>query len=78
MPEDDASLGQIVGRHFHLHFISSGDPDEVLPHFAADVRKDFVSVLKFHTVHGGGQNLINGSVDLNKILVFLSWHKNRF
>ena len=75
VPEDDPAFGQVVGRHLHLNFVSGGDPDEVLAHFAADMSQNFVSVLKFHTIHGRGEYLVYGSVYLNKILIFLGWHK---
>jgi len=73
--EDNPSFGEIVRGHFHLHFVSGGDPNKVFAHFATDVRKDFMSVFQFHTVHGRREHLINGSVDLNEILIFLGWHK---
>lgn len=74
MTENNPSLGQIVRRHFNLNFVPSGDADEVFPHFPADVSENFVAVFKLYPVHGRGENLVDDTVDLNEILIFLSWH----
>ncbi len=33
-PVDDARFAQIVWRHFQLHPVADGKPDELLSHFA--------------------------------------------
>lgn len=74
VPENNSSLGEVVGGHFHLHLITGGNTNEMLAHLATDMGKDFVPVFQFDTVHGSGQHLVDHSIDLNEILIFFSWH----
>ena len=34
---NDAALGEVVGRHLHLHAITIGETNEALAHFSGDV-----------------------------------------
>ena len=58
---DNARLVQIVGRHLDVHFITDGNPDEVLAHFTGDVSEDFVTIGQSDAKHGAGQHLRHGS-----------------
>ena len=44
MPEGNAGLGQIVRGHFDVDFVTYTDADEVLAHFARDMRKHLVPI----------------------------------
>jgi hypothetical protein len=52
---DDAAPTQVVRRDFHQDPVTGKNADEVLSHFAADVRKHLVLVLKLNPEHGIGQ-----------------------
>jgi hypothetical protein len=39
MPVDDARLVEVAGRHFDIQIVADGDADEILTHFAGDVRE---------------------------------------
>ena len=39
MPVDDARLVEVVRRHFNVHLVADRDADEILAHFAGDVRE---------------------------------------
>jgi hypothetical protein len=75
--EGDPAFGEIVRGNLDLHPVTGGDPNEMLPHFAADVRKNFVSVLQLHFVHGCGKDLVDDTVNLKEILIFFSRHNER-
>jgi hypothetical protein len=45
---NDAAAGEVVGRELHDDAVLRKDADVVLPHLAADVREDLVSVAQFH------------------------------
>jgi hypothetical protein len=53
----DARLIEVVRRHFDIHFIADGDPNEIFPHFPGNVRKDFMSVGQGDAKHGAGKHL---------------------
>ena len=42
LSEDDAALGEVVGRELHLDAVAGENADEVLAHFAADKAEDLV------------------------------------
>src|SRR5437764_10680355 len=44
VPVDDPTAGQVVRRQFDHHPVFRKDADVVLPHLAADVRQDSVTV----------------------------------
>lgn len=47
----DSTATEVVRGQFDLHSVARKDPDVVHPHLPADVRKHFVSVVKFDTEH---------------------------
>ena len=47
--ENDATLGEVVGGHFHLDLVADVEADEILPHFAGDVGQNFVPVGELDT-----------------------------
>ena len=44
MSEGDARFAEIVRRHLHVDLVADADADEILPHLAGDMGKDFVTV----------------------------------
>src|SRR5579864_4315656 len=48
----DATLGQVVGRHFHQHLVAGQDADAVLAHAARGVSDDLVLVLELDAEGG--------------------------
>ena len=48
MTECDATLGQIVGRHFQRNLVTRQDTDVVLAHLAAGVCNQLVAVFQGH------------------------------
>ena len=61
----DASLAQVVGRHFHSHAIARGETDEVFSHFPGYMREDFVFIVEHDTKHRAGQHGRYGSFNFN-------------
>lgn len=57
MPERDARLAQIVGRHLDVDAVAHADADEVLAHLSGDVGQDFVAVGECDAEHGARQDL---------------------
>ena len=57
MPERDARLAEVVGRHLDIDPVADADADEVLAHFAGDMGEDFVAVGQSHPEHGAGKHL---------------------
>ena len=53
MPECDAAFGEVVGGHGNRYTVADGDPNEMLTHFAGNVREDHVSVLQLHIIESG-------------------------
>src|SRR4051794_35831822 len=62
---DDAAAGQVVGRELHDHAVLGEDADVVLPHLAADVGQDLVTVLQLHAEHRVGERLDDPALDLD-------------
>ena len=59
--ERDAPLGQVVGRHFHVHLVAGENANAVLAHLAGGVREDFVPVVELHAEHRVGQDFGHGA-----------------
>lgn len=57
-----SSLGQVVGRHLHLHSVSRQDLDVVHPHLTGNMGYDLVAVFQFHAKHRVGEGFDHGSV----------------
>src|ERR1041384_1038314 len=47
----NAPTSQIVGRQFHLDFVSRQNADEILPHLSRDMSQHLMLVLKLHPEH---------------------------
>src|SRR3954471_20387886 len=62
---DDAAARQVVGRELHDHAVLGEDADVVLPHLAADVGQDLVTVLQLHAEHRVGERLDDPALDLD-------------
>src|SRR3954467_5512733 len=80
VPVDDATAGQVVGRQLHHDTVFRKDADVVLPHLAADVRQDLVTVGELDAEHGVRQRLYNAPLDLDGAFLlrhilrrFLKW-----
>lgn len=52
----DTSLLQVVRAHFHFDAITGGEPDEVLPEFAGNMRQHDMAVREFDSEHGTRQH----------------------
>lgn len=63
--EGDASLGGVVGRHFHFHAVADDEFDEALAHFARDVGEHDEFVGEFDAELGTCEDLHDGALDLD-------------
>jgi hypothetical protein len=52
-----AGFGEVIRRHFQFHFVAWHDAYEILPHFARDMREQYVTVCKLHPEHGSRQHV---------------------
>ena len=52
MTVGDATLGEIIGRHFQHDPVSRKDADEVQTHFSGNVGEHSVAVVEFDSEHG--------------------------
>ncbi len=74
--EGDASLGGIVGRHFHFHAVADDEFDEAFAHFARDVGEHDELIGEFDAELGACEDLHDGALDLDgsfRIVVDLAW-----
>jgi len=62
--EDDAGLGEVVGRHFHLHTVANNESDEALAHLSRYVRQNLVTTRELYPEHRACQNRRNFSFHL--------------
>ena len=67
---DDPPAGQVVRRKFHDDSVLRQDADVVLPHLAADVGQDLVSVGEFDPEHGVREWLDDATLDLDGTVFF--------
>src|SRR4051794_4947865 len=65
VPVDDPTAGQVVRRQLDHDSVLRKDADVVLPHLAADVRQDLVTVGELDAEHGVRQRLDNAPLDLD-------------
>jgi len=65
--ERDSALGQVVGRHLHVHAVAGEDPDSVLAHLAGGVGEYFVVIVQFDPEHRIGEQLGNSPRKFNKV-----------
>src|SRR3954451_8176279 len=65
VPVDDPTAGQVVRRQLDHDSVLRKDADVVLPHLAADVRQNAVTVGELDAEHGVRQWLDNAPLDLD-------------
>jgi hypothetical protein len=65
VPVDDAAASQVVRRELHDHAVLRKDADVVLPHLAADVGEDLVTIAQLDPEHRVRESLENGALDLD-------------
>src|SRR5215472_15242871 len=63
VPVDDAPTGQVVRRKLNDDPVLRQDADVVLPHLAADVRQDLVTIGELNPEHRVRQWLDNPALD---------------
>ncbi len=68
----DSSLRQIVRGHLDGDRIACGNADIAHAHFAAQLRHDLEAVLELDPEGHAGQQLNNGSIELDCVFF---WHK---
>src|SRR4029077_17448175 len=71
-PENDARLGEIVRRKLDRDFVARDDADEMLAHFAGNMREHVSLTREIDPEHRPRQNL--GHRALHHDLFFL-WHR---
>ena len=64
---NDAAFGDIVRSDFDGDFVARHDFNEILPHFAGDVRQDAVTIRKFDGELGVGQGLDDAALRAQRI-----------
>ena len=64
VPINDAAPGQVVGRELHYNAVLGQDADVVLPHLAADVGENLVTVLQLNAEHRIGQGFDHATLNL--------------
>ena len=62
---DDSATAEVVGRDFNQYPVTGEDADEVLAHFAADMRQNLVLVFQLDAEHRIGQRLYHCGFELN-------------
>src|SRR6201999_2454440 len=65
--ECDAALGEVVGRHFHIHAVSGEDANPVLAHLAGGMRQILVLVVELNPEHCVGQEFMDRPRELDQI-----------
>src|SRR5260370_7209364 len=63
---------QIVRRKLHRDFVSRQNPDEILAHFAGNVRQDLVLVFQLNAKHRVRQRLDHRGHHFNGVLLGIS------
>ena len=64
VPVNDAAPRKVVWRQLHDDTVLGQDADVVLPHLAADVGENFVTVLQLNAKHRIGQGLDHSTLNL--------------
>jgi hypothetical protein len=62
---NDASLGGVVGRHFHFHAITDCKPNETFAHLSGNVRENEMIVREGDAKHGPRQDRRNRALQLD-------------
>ena len=55
----NTAFGQVVGRELHRNRVAGDNSNEVLAHFASDMRNYLMAVFKFDTKLGARERLCN-------------------
>lgn len=71
MPKSDSCLAEVIRRHLDIDLVTNADADEVLAHFAGDVREHLVTVGERDAEHGPRKHLGDGAYQLDW---FFFWH----
>ena len=66
----DTTAGEVVRGELYLDLVARKDADVVHPHLAADVRKNFVTVVQLHAKHGIRQRLHDRALKLDRSVFF--------
>lgn len=53
----NSTLGQIVRRHFHFHFVAGKNTDVILAHAAGNMGGDGMAILELHSEGGVRQGI---------------------
>ena len=69
--ENDAGLGEIVGRHFHFHLVADHEPDEALTHFPGDVGEHLMAACEFHPEHSSREDRGNLTLYLYSLILIV-------
>ena len=67
--EDDARLGGVVRRHFHLDPVANHQANEALAHFPGNVSEDLVPAGQLHLEHRTSQNCGDGPLHFHRLLL---------
>src|SRR5687767_2731692 len=65
--ERDSALGEVIGRHFHVHAVAGQNTDTVLAHLAGGVGQHFVLVVQFDPEHRIWEQLGHRPRKFNKV-----------
>src|SRR5947208_16666007 len=63
----DSPAIKIIRRELNRNFVSRKNTNEILAHFAGNVRQDLMLVFKFHPEHGVWQRLNHCGHYLNRV-----------
>ena len=67
---NNAAAGEVIRRKFNHYAVIRKDADVVHSHLAADVRKNFVTVVQLHAKHGIRQRLHDRALKLDRSVFF--------
>ena len=77
MAVGDASLAKVIRGNLDRHLVANRDLDEELPHLTRNMGEHLVPVVQLDLVHGGRENLRDGSRNLYR-LVIVFCHAGKF
>jgi len=67
----NSTLGEIVGRKLHAHFVTGNDTDKVLPHLTCNMGNDFVATVDFDTKTSIRQGLCYCALNFERFFFLL-------
>lgn len=65
----NSTLGQVIGRQFHLDAIARQDLNVIAADLARDMGQDIEAVIQINSKHGIGQGLSNSPLHFNEVLL---------